>query len=648
MAKELQELTGGGLDSFKQYKPRGESVLQKYSSSWGGIGLIDDQVYYLDDNVLYTIDSETGTRTQIESFDESLVSAVFSGNQIALLSDGQAPYTSYIYTVNQSSSNDLTEHDAKTEAGVGAANSDYIVGVQNSSSDPSEFTVWDWQNNQLRTFTGATDTSDTSVLGIVGNTLIASSYINTFVHAYDLTNGNFLWKQPAQGNVLPSENNRVFFNDVVDYQTQDRIVELDPHTGNVLDSWDIISPEAIYKYKDMLLVYNQDSGVPGLRFVDINTGEIVSSGLNELNQDRSSEAPFSSSIIHNGLLYVNEENNYFPFGQPASNDLFVIDLAGSSGDTHINKNYASSSGSPGDTVGLELDWQKSSSRGHVHEYNGTLYYGSDGALYEVDENSSSLTQIVTLPSESRTDGHNEIVVAGGTGSEVWYNIDTDTKTTLNTDLNLVRSIATDGNNLAFILDQSVEVYNTNNNHQWSTGTGLYNRSGTIVNGVLVVNGYISGSKAYNLSTGNQLWSNGSHYGVPIESDSSNIFMRNQSNDTVEEIDLTGGNVIETFDIPSGEAVAQYGDKLFVYSSDSSQPGIRVIDKSTETVVVSGINEIHDSRGMKNPISNSIIKDGNLYINKNAPTSELDNDLYKVKLATGVSGVEIHDGTEWLS
>lgn len=331
---------------------------------------------------------------------------------------------------------------------------------------------------------------------------------------------------------------------------------------------------------------------------------------------------------------------------------------GSSGDTHIQKQYATATNSPSDTVSIEEDWMVDKGvAGSSRVYNDEILYSAGNTIYFIDPQTGSVNSTRSL-----TDSPNDVAfygdyigyagVAYGSPDHMAgiYDINADTFSEFtggNINISYVVDITSD----RFIQadDDHLEAYDYNGNLEYSVTRDDDGTSGSAkyIDGDYIIAGAYGNVASYNASTGSFNWQRNDLNGGILPSINNELFFVNDSGD-VEEIDINDGSTINSWTFSGATSAEKYGSNLYVYDTYNSSPGIRIADYNTGNIIYSGANQIKHGNDISADMERTYMSNGYLYVNTGGSGFDKSNKLYRFKMVTGVGSVEIYDGNNWVS
>lgn len=326
----------------------------------------------------------------------------------------------------------------------------------------------------------------------------------------------------------------------------------------------------------------------------------------------------------------------------------------SAGDTYMQKEYETSVPSASSIGHAEHDWQFSESdRGGSFFYNDDLWHVGGGTLYKLDPDTGSVIESISLgitPNEDMDDDGNYIALMDNRGDWGLYDMSSNTLTEFGDDqFTTYRGIGIDSGYVAMAADGEIKGFDLDGNEEYlvsesdDVGTG----SAVGYDGKMFLIGSFGGVDCRDITNGSRIWHNEDIEGPILPSDDGRLFIPNSDFTQVWEISPSTGSTIETWDIPGASAVKKHNDLLFVYDTHDDNPGLRIVDMSTGDVLFSGLDEIKHGNFVAPNLQQSAIENGKLYVNTDGIAFDRHNVLHKNDLISGVSEVEIYDGTEWV-
>lgn len=326
MVNEFDRLSKSqGLDSFAEDRPTGSAgntyiekvyatsnnldPIEKLEQDWqyrgtssrgaafeynGNIAYFDDSNYTLLDSTGSVV-SQTGLQLGSSLEDASRI----PGEDRVLLAS--ANHNAF------NSGRGVGIFDLATETYDGFVECQFTTTPRATVTDGSTIVIADNDEFEAFNFSGTQQWTKTASESPYGGT--ATYYGGKTFHslsfggmlALDISNGNTVWQDSTlDGDPLHASSGELYLNNTSD----GNLVEVDPDSGAIQQTFAISNAISATKINNRLLVFNNTNNADGIRIFNYNTGELIFSGANEIDNGVTASSIISNLFIYDNAFYV--------------------------------------------------------------------------------------------------------------------------------------------------------------------------------------------------------------------------------------------------------------------------------------------------------------------------------------------------------
>lgn len=346
-------------------------------------------------------------------------------------------------------------------------------------------------------------------------------------------------------------------------------------------------------------------------------------------------------------------------------DSFAEDRpTGEQGLVHIGKEYSTGQDlNPVEKFEHNWDYQGTTSRGTIFEYNGNIAYfdDSDYKLLDATDGSvisqTSLNLGSALEDASKVPGEDRVLIASNdhnsfsdsSGVAVFDLVDEVYDTFFACSFTTTpRATVTDGLYIVINDGEQFEAFDFGGTQQWTTTSAEspYSGTATYYGGQTYHAGSFGGMVSIDIDTGSIVWEDVDLEGDPFHASDGALFLNDSAAGELVEVNPNDGSIITRYSIGNVVSAERINDRILVYNHTSNAAGIRIFNYNTEELLFSGGNEINSSIDSSSIISNTVPYNGSFYIHIAGIPFDSDGTAHRFRMVEGVTAPQLYANNEW--